>query len=72
LRFYGGLYYYRGSQAPSPMAMGAPIPNQVDNDTYGFRGRAAAWVCPDAQATLGINTRADLAVAAGVLRDRRA
>jgi bifunctional UDP-N-acetylglucosamine pyrophosphorylase / glucosamine-1-phosphate N-acetyltransferase len=33
-------------------------------------GRAAAWVCPDAQSTLGINTRADLAVAAGVLRDR--
>ncbi len=33
-------------------------------------GRAAAWICPDAAATLGINTRADLAVAAGVLRDR--
>src|SRR5438105_1221312 len=33
-------------------------------------GRAAAWICPDAAATLGINTRAELAVAAGVLRDR--
>ncbi len=33
-------------------------------------GRAAAWLCPDARATLGINTRAELAVAAGVLRDR--
>jgi bifunctional UDP-N-acetylglucosamine pyrophosphorylase/glucosamine-1-phosphate N-acetyltransferase len=33
-------------------------------------GGASAWVCPDAQSTLGINTRADLAVAAGVLRDR--
>jgi bifunctional UDP-N-acetylglucosamine pyrophosphorylase/glucosamine-1-phosphate N-acetyltransferase len=33
-------------------------------------GRAAAWLCPDPQATLGINTRAELAVAAAVLRDR--
>jgi bifunctional UDP-N-acetylglucosamine pyrophosphorylase / glucosamine-1-phosphate N-acetyltransferase len=33
-------------------------------------GRAAAWVCPDSTAPLGINTRADLAVAAAVLRDR--
>jgi bifunctional UDP-N-acetylglucosamine pyrophosphorylase/glucosamine-1-phosphate N-acetyltransferase len=33
-------------------------------------GRAAAWICPDELATLGINTRAELAVAAGVLRDR--
>jgi bifunctional UDP-N-acetylglucosamine pyrophosphorylase/glucosamine-1-phosphate N-acetyltransferase len=33
-------------------------------------GRAAAWVCPDEVAPLGINTRADLAVAAAVLRDR--
>jgi bifunctional UDP-N-acetylglucosamine pyrophosphorylase/glucosamine-1-phosphate N-acetyltransferase len=32
--------------------------------------RAAAWICPDAAATLGINTRADLAVAAAVLHDR--
>ena len=33
-------------------------------------GRAAAWICPDADATLGINTRAELAVAASVLRGR--
>ncbi len=33
-------------------------------------GKAAAWICPDAAATLGINTRAELAVAAAVLRDR--
>ena len=33
-------------------------------------GRAAAWVCPDARAALGINTRAELAIAAAVLRDR--
>jgi bifunctional UDP-N-acetylglucosamine pyrophosphorylase/glucosamine-1-phosphate N-acetyltransferase len=33
-------------------------------------GKAAAWICPDPAATLGINTRADLAVAAAVLRDR--
>jgi bifunctional UDP-N-acetylglucosamine pyrophosphorylase / glucosamine-1-phosphate N-acetyltransferase len=33
-------------------------------------GRAAAWVCPDEQSTVGINTRAELAVAAAVLRDR--
>jgi bifunctional UDP-N-acetylglucosamine pyrophosphorylase/glucosamine-1-phosphate N-acetyltransferase len=33
-------------------------------------GRAAAWVCPDEMSTLGINTRAELAVAAGILRDR--
>jgi bifunctional UDP-N-acetylglucosamine pyrophosphorylase/glucosamine-1-phosphate N-acetyltransferase len=33
-------------------------------------GKAAAWICPEAAATLGINTRAELAVAAAVLRDR--
>jgi bifunctional UDP-N-acetylglucosamine pyrophosphorylase / glucosamine-1-phosphate N-acetyltransferase len=33
-------------------------------------GRAAAWVCPDDRAALGINTRAELALAAEVLRDR--
>ncbi len=33
-------------------------------------GRAAAWLCPDELAPLGINTRAELAVAAAVLRDR--
>jgi bifunctional UDP-N-acetylglucosamine pyrophosphorylase/glucosamine-1-phosphate N-acetyltransferase len=33
-------------------------------------GRCAAWICPDERATLGINTRAELAVAAAVLRDR--
>jgi bifunctional UDP-N-acetylglucosamine pyrophosphorylase/glucosamine-1-phosphate N-acetyltransferase len=33
-------------------------------------GRAAAWICPDELAPLGINTRAELAVAAAVLRDR--
>jgi len=33
-------------------------------------GRASAWICPDELATLGINTRAELAVAAAVLRDR--
>ncbi len=32
--------------------------------------RAAAWVCPDELAPLGINTRAELAVAAAVLRER--
>jgi len=32
--------------------------------------RAAAWVCPDELAPLGINTRAELAVAAGELRRR--
>jgi bifunctional UDP-N-acetylglucosamine pyrophosphorylase/glucosamine-1-phosphate N-acetyltransferase len=36
----------------------------------GGGGRAAAWVCPDEMATLGINTRAELALAAAVLRDR--
>ncbi|HZQ65775.1 MAG TPA: NTP transferase domain-containing protein [Gaiellaceae bacterium] len=33
-------------------------------------GRAGAWLCPDEEATLGINTRAELAIAAAVLRDR--
>lgn len=33
-------------------------------------GRAAAWICPDSLATLGINTRAELAIAADTLRDR--
>jgi bifunctional UDP-N-acetylglucosamine pyrophosphorylase/glucosamine-1-phosphate N-acetyltransferase len=33
-------------------------------------GRASAWLCPEPIAALGINTRADLAVAAAVLRDR--
>jgi len=33
-------------------------------------GRCAAWICPDEASTLGINTRAELAVAAAVLRDR--
>jgi bifunctional UDP-N-acetylglucosamine pyrophosphorylase/glucosamine-1-phosphate N-acetyltransferase len=33
-------------------------------------GRAVAWVCPDALAPLGINTRAELAIAAAALRDR--
>jgi bifunctional UDP-N-acetylglucosamine pyrophosphorylase / glucosamine-1-phosphate N-acetyltransferase len=33
-------------------------------------GRAAAWACPDPVAGLGINTRAELAVAGAVLRDR--
>jgi bifunctional UDP-N-acetylglucosamine pyrophosphorylase/glucosamine-1-phosphate N-acetyltransferase len=33
-------------------------------------GRASAWLCPDELAPLGINTRAELAVAAAVLRDR--
>ncbi len=33
-------------------------------------GRAAAWVCPDELSTLGINTRAELAVAAAELRRR--
>jgi bifunctional UDP-N-acetylglucosamine pyrophosphorylase/glucosamine-1-phosphate N-acetyltransferase len=33
-------------------------------------GRAAAWICPDSLAPLGINTRVELAVAAAALRDR--
>lgn len=33
-------------------------------------GRAAAWICPDELAPLGINTRAELALAGAVLRDR--
>jgi bifunctional UDP-N-acetylglucosamine pyrophosphorylase / glucosamine-1-phosphate N-acetyltransferase len=33
-------------------------------------GRTAAWVCPDEHAPVGINTRAELAFAASVLRDR--
>jgi bifunctional UDP-N-acetylglucosamine pyrophosphorylase/glucosamine-1-phosphate N-acetyltransferase len=33
-------------------------------------GRAAGWACPDPLAGLGINTRAELAVAGAVLRDR--
>jgi len=33
-------------------------------------GRAAAWLCPEPIAALGINTSAELAVAAAVLRDR--
>ena len=33
-------------------------------------GRAAAYRCPDPIAPLGVNTRAELAVAAAVLRDR--
>jgi len=33
-------------------------------------GRAAAWPCPDPLAGLGINTRAELAVAGAALRDR--
>jgi bifunctional UDP-N-acetylglucosamine pyrophosphorylase/glucosamine-1-phosphate N-acetyltransferase len=36
----------------------------------GGGGRAAAWICPDSLAPLGINTRAELAVAAAALRDR--
>ena len=31
---------------------------------------AAAWICPDRRAALGINTRAELAIAAAELRDR--
>ena len=33
-------------------------------------GRAAGWRCPDALAPIGINNRAELAMAAAVLRDR--
>ena len=33
-------------------------------------GRAAAWLCPDELAPVGINTRSELAFAAAVLRDR--
>jgi bifunctional UDP-N-acetylglucosamine pyrophosphorylase/glucosamine-1-phosphate N-acetyltransferase len=33
-------------------------------------GLAGAWLCPDEYAPIGINTRAELAVAAAVLRDR--
>jgi bifunctional UDP-N-acetylglucosamine pyrophosphorylase/glucosamine-1-phosphate N-acetyltransferase len=33
-------------------------------------GRAAAWLCPDERAPVGINTRSELALAASVLRDR--
>ena len=33
-------------------------------------GRTAAWICPDGLAPLGINTRAELAVAAAELRAR--
>ena len=33
-------------------------------------GRAAAWPCPEPLAALGINTRAELAATAAVLRDR--
>jgi bifunctional UDP-N-acetylglucosamine pyrophosphorylase/glucosamine-1-phosphate N-acetyltransferase len=33
-------------------------------------GRAAAWICPDELSTIGINTRAELAVAAAELRNR--
>jgi bifunctional UDP-N-acetylglucosamine pyrophosphorylase / glucosamine-1-phosphate N-acetyltransferase len=33
-------------------------------------GRAAAWICPDPLAPLGINNRAELAVAGAALRDR--
>jgi bifunctional UDP-N-acetylglucosamine pyrophosphorylase/glucosamine-1-phosphate N-acetyltransferase len=33
-------------------------------------GRAAAWPCPDPLSAIGINTRAELAVAAAALRDR--
>jgi bifunctional UDP-N-acetylglucosamine pyrophosphorylase/glucosamine-1-phosphate N-acetyltransferase len=33
-------------------------------------GRAAAYRCPDPIAALGVNTRAELAIAAAVLRDR--
>jgi bifunctional UDP-N-acetylglucosamine pyrophosphorylase / glucosamine-1-phosphate N-acetyltransferase len=33
-------------------------------------GRAAAWVCPDPLAPIGINNRVELAVAGRVLRDR--
>jgi bifunctional UDP-N-acetylglucosamine pyrophosphorylase/glucosamine-1-phosphate N-acetyltransferase len=36
----------------------------------GGGGRAAAWICPDELSTLGINTRAELAVAADELRNR--
>jgi bifunctional UDP-N-acetylglucosamine pyrophosphorylase/glucosamine-1-phosphate N-acetyltransferase len=36
----------------------------------GEGGRAGAWLCPEPLAALGINTRADMAVAASVLRDR--
>jgi bifunctional UDP-N-acetylglucosamine pyrophosphorylase/glucosamine-1-phosphate N-acetyltransferase len=32
--------------------------------------RAAAWLCPEPLAALGINTRSELAVAAALLRDR--
>lgn len=36
----------------------------------GAGGGAAAWTSPDARAALGINTRAELAIAAAVLRER--
>ena len=36
----------------------------------GEGGRAAAWICPDPLAPLGINNRAELAIAAEALRTR--
>lgn len=56
LRFYGGMYYYRGAQV-APVMVDAPIPNTVANDTFGFRGRMAAFVSDDLK--LGVQVTTD-------------
>jgi bifunctional UDP-N-acetylglucosamine pyrophosphorylase/glucosamine-1-phosphate N-acetyltransferase len=58
------------SQLDSHNAQGELYLTDTVKNIVGGGGLAAAWICPDPEATLGINTRAELAVAAGVLRDR--
>lgn len=65
--------------APLWQALGSLDPHNAQGELYltdtighivGAGGRAAAHRCPDPVAPLGINTRAELAAAAAVLRDR--
>ncbi len=56
LRLYGGMYYYRGAQV-APVAVDTTIPNTVANDTFGFRGRLAAFVSDDLK--LGVQVTTD-------------
>ena len=70
---------YVFESAPLWDALGRLDPHNAQGELYltdtvrlivGDGGRAAAWICPDPLATLGINTRVDLATAAAELRAR--
>ncbi|HST26505.1 MAG TPA: bifunctional UDP-N-acetylglucosamine diphosphorylase/glucosamine-1-phosphate N-acetyltransferase GlmU [Gaiellaceae bacterium] len=70
---------YVFESAPLWDALGRLDPHNAQGELYltdtvrlivGDGGCAAAWICPDPLATLGINTRVDLATAAAELRAR--